>query len=89
MTNRPLHESGRPSCIINRISVRGALRKDWQDWFNGMLITAEGLSKGSTTTFTCKVRDQAALVGIINWHHDMNLLLEEVNLYSEEGMKDL
>lgn len=85
MTNKPLNASRRTSQILYQISVRGALRKDWKDWFNGMLIATEGPEKGeSNTTFTCKVRDQAEMIGIVNWLHEMNMVIEKVNLIPTE-----
>lgn len=83
MPPMPLHKIDKVSPIVFQISVQGALRKDWQDWFNGTLIATEGLSKGGvSTTFRCKVRDQAELIGILNWLHEMNIVIEKVNKLS-------
>ena len=61
------------------------MKEDWRDWFNGMLMATRINPKNNAkTTVVCKVRDQAELIGIINWLHNMNLVLEEVILYSEE-----
>ena len=74
-------ESARPSQVLYQVTVRGKLGEDWREWFNGMLIATEGLSEGNpTTTFTCRMRDQAELIGIINWLHNINVVIEMVCL---------
>ena len=71
----------KPTDKVYQLTVQGALKEDWQDWFNGMLIATELNSKrNSITTLTCKVRDQAELIGIINWLHNMNLVIENVRV---------
>ena len=68
---------------LYQIAVQGALKEDWRDWFNGMLIDTEGPNtEVAATTFICKVRDQAELIGIINWLHNMNLTIEKVCLFT-------
>ncbi len=85
MTHKLLNETGNTSSPIFQITVRGTFSEDWKDWFNGMLIAAENFSQGySTTTLTCKVRDQAELMGIINWLHNMNMVIEKVSLVPVE-----
>ena len=81
MINTHQEEAARPSRKLYQITVRGTLEDDWRDWINGMLISSEDVSDGnSTTTITCKVRDQAEFIGIINWLHNMNLEIEKVCL---------
>lgn len=85
MSDKDTQASTRTSSPVYQITVQGSLKEDWQDWFNGMLIATRLNPKSSAkTTVICKVRDQAELIGIINWLHNMNLVLEEVILYSEE-----
>ena len=75
MTTKPRKDTYK----IYQLTVKGTLNEDWRDWFNGLLIATEGLChENSTTTFTCKVRDQAELIGIINWLHNMNMVIEMV-----------
>jgi len=84
MLNKPQKESSKLTQALYQITVVGILKEDWRDWFNGMLIATEGLSEGtSSTTFTCKVRDQAELIGIINWLHNMNMMIEMVSLINK------
>jgi hypothetical protein len=71
---------------INTIKISSHLKPGWIVWFNGMLIATEGLSEGnSVTTFTCKVRDQAELIGIINWLHNMKMVIEMVCLVTKSS----
>ena len=90
MTNKLLNESGNTSSPIFQITVQGTLSEDWKEWFNGMLISSESSSPSNpTTTITCNVRDQAELMGIINWLHNMNLVIENVSLIpSGKEIKD-
>lgn len=79
MTNKLRQEPSSSTHIMYQITVQGALKEDWQDWFNGMLIAMEpSAGINASTTITCKVRDQAELIGIINWLHNMNLAIEKV-----------
>lgn len=81
LTHKHLTKSGNTSSPIFQITVRGKLSEDWKEWFNGMLISAESSShQNPTTTLNCRVRDQAELIGIINWLHNMNLTIEKVSL---------
>lgn len=76
-------ELTKPSHTIYQLTVQGNLTEDSQDWFNGILIAAEHNTKNNQTTMlTCRVRDQAELLGIINWLHNMNLIIEKVCLAS-------
>lgn len=69
---------------IYQITVQGDLKSDWRDWFNGMLIFSRSNSTyQATTLFRCKVRDQSELIGIINWLHNVNLVIVKMNLVHE------
>jgi hypothetical protein len=38
---------------VYQLSVIGTLKEDWQDWFNGQLISTEGFcQEHSSTSFT-------------------------------------
>ena len=89
MTNKHTEGPARLSQTLYQITVRGTLKEDWRDWINGLLIAKEELPKdNSTTIITCQVRDQAELIGIINWLHNMNILIERVTLLHSELEKD-
>ena len=71
----------RPTHKVYQLTVQGDLKEDWQDWFNGMLVATQLNPKiNPSTTITCRVRDQAELIGIINWLHNMNMVIENVSV---------
>ncbi len=89
MSTKPLKESSKLTQALYQITVEGTLKEDWRDWFNGMLIAAEGLSNGNfSTILTCKVRDQAELIGIINWLHNMNMVIDMVCLVQKSNERE-
>lgn len=80
MTNQIQKNRKKPSLSTYQITIKGALSENWRDWFNGMLVSYERDSEHSShTTLTCNIRDQSELVGIINWLHNMNLTLLQLN----------
>jgi len=67
--------------VTYQIKVQGRLDERWSDWFNGMTMTFESGSGGSTvTTLTGAVTDQAALLGILVKIGYLNLTLLSVSL---------
>jgi hypothetical protein len=63
------------SATIYHIRIEGGLDKGWSDWFDGLAIQAE---PGGVTLISGLVRDQAALIGLINRVHDLGLVLISV-----------
>lgn len=63
------------SATIYSIRIEGFLDEGWSDWFDDMIIQSE---PGGETSITGMVRDQAALVGLINRIHDLGLGLISV-----------
>ena len=63
------------SATIYNIRIEGSLDGVWSDWFDGMEIQPE---PGGETSITGLVRDQAALIGLINRIHDLGLVLISV-----------
>lgn len=63
------------SAVIYIIRIKGDLDEGWSDWFDGMAIQAE---QSGQTSIAGPVRDQAALVGLINRIHDLGLVLISV-----------
>jgi hypothetical protein len=75
-TNQP-PELDQPTAY--QIKVQGRLDESWSGWFNGMTITFESGSDGSSiTTLTGPVLDQAALRGVLSKIWDLNLTLISV-----------
>lgn len=58
-----------------RIKVKGRLGDQWSDWFEGLTVS----SKGTFTTLTGPVADQAALHGILIRIRDLGLPLISLN----------
>ena len=61
---------------IYQIRIRGHLRPEWSEWFEGMTITHE--SNGDTI-LSSSMRDQAALHGLLIRVRDLGLALVSVN----------
>ena len=61
---------------IYQIRIRGYLRPEWSEWFEGMTITHE--SNGATI-LSGSVRDQADLHGLLTRVRDLGLSLVSVN----------
>ncbi len=78
-----LRSGGTMNVIPNRfeIRVRGQLGKEWTDWFEGLelrpLEDGEMILNGS-------IPDQAALMGILNKLHRLNLTILSLNSAKEE-----
>ncbi len=64
------------------IRIEGILDPDWADWFEGMVIRAEGESR---TVIEGPVADQSALHGILAKLRDLNLVLISVNEETKHG----
>ena len=74
-------EFGMASPATYRIIVKGRLDEHWADWFNGTNVALEHSLGGKPhTTLTCRIRDQAELLGILNQLNSLNLPLLEVIL---------
>ena len=63
-----------------QIKVKGRLRSQWSDWFEGMTIESEG----ADTTITGKVSDQPALHGLLIRVRDLGLPLISVERVEPE-----
>jgi hypothetical protein len=61
--------------VIYQIRLKGHLRREWTDWFEGLTITLE---EGGDTLLTGPVMDQAALHGLLKKVRDLGLPLVSV-----------
>ena len=77
----------RSNLQVFKIRIRGKLKEQWADWFNGMSITYEvDRNDAPITTLTGPVIDQAALHGILAKIRDLNLRL--ISVVSIEDHKE-
>jgi len=58
------------------ICIEGHLTDNWSDWFEGLAIRNDS---GGITTLRGSFVDQAALFGVLNRIHALNLTLISVN----------
>lgn len=58
------------------LRVKGHLRPEWSEWFEGLTVTCE---PDGTTTLSGWVTDQAALHGLLIRIRDLGLTLVAVN----------
>ncbi len=67
---------------LYRIRVRGLLRPEWSEWFEGMTIAEEA---DGNTTLSGLLPDQAALHGLLLRVHDLGLVLIMVEAIEPGG----
>jgi hypothetical protein len=67
-------------CIVE-IRVTGHLTDGWSDWFEGLAIRND---PNGDTILGGPLADQAALLGVLNKIHALNLTLISVNRSSPE-----
>ena len=63
------------------IHIEGHLADHWSDWFEGLAIHND---LNGETTLIGSLTDQAALFGVLNKIHALNLTLISVNRLSSE-----
>ncbi len=67
-----------------QIRVQGQIDESWSDWLGGLTITPQ---TGGETLLTGPVVDQAALYGILDKLHAMNLpLLSVVRIRNDQDV---
>lgn len=85
MTEKSLQQPQKTGLSKYQITVKGKLAEHWDDLFNGVLIDfVNDVEDGPLSVLVCQVRDQAELTGILNWIHQMNLVLLEVKVVKKE-----
>ncbi len=62
--------------MVYQIRIKGHLRPQWADWFEGLTITLE---EDGDTLLTGQVIDQAALHGLLKKVRDLAMPLISVN----------
>ena len=66
------------------IRVEGHLTDRWSEWFDGLEIHND---PDGETTLTGQIRDQAALIGILNKAQALNLVLIAIKRIPGEAIK--
>ena len=80
-SNWPQLTPGEP--VRYRIAVEGSLDESWSGRLGGMHIkTASRADKKPVTTLTGSVRDQTALMGVLNGLYQMHMQILSVNCTS-------
>jgi hypothetical protein len=76
MSNKrnPIIDPNQP--MVYQIRIKGHLRPQWADWFDGLTITLE---EDGDTLLTGPVVDQAALHGLLKKVRDLAMPLVSVN----------
>ena len=70
----PQTDSSQPS--VYQIRMKGHLKREWTDWFEGLTITLE---EDGDTLLTGPVLDQAALHGLLKKVRDLGMPLVSVS----------
>ena len=73
-------DPGRPT--IYQIRVKGHLRPQWTDWFEGLVITLED---NGETLLSGVVVDQAALHGLLRRIRDLGMPLVSVSRKEQQA----
>ncbi len=54
------------------IRIKGTLKEDWSDWLEGLSVSNQA---NGETLLSGQISDQAALLGLLNRIHGLNLQL--------------
>lgn len=54
------------------IRIKGSLKQDWSDWLEGLTVSNQA---NGETVLNGHIPDQAALLGLLNRIHGLNLQL--------------
>ncbi len=76
--------------VIYQIRIQGQIDESWSDWLGGLAITPQS---GGETLLTGPIVDQAALHGILDKLHAMNLpillVMQVRDDQEKEGVQDV
>ncbi len=54
------------------IRIKGTLKQDWSEWLEGLIVSNQA---NGETMLNGQISDQAALLGLLNRMHGLNLQL--------------
>jgi hypothetical protein len=70
---------------VYQIRIQGILDKNWSDYCGGMTIEHEGDPKHYALTILIgKLADQSAMIGVLNWLHDIGYPILSVDYLQAE-----
>lgn len=74
--------------MIYQIRIKGHLRREWTDWFGGLVVTLEN---NGDMLLTGPVVDQAALHGLIKKVRDLGMSLLSISCVetNQEDVSDI
>lgn len=58
--------------MVVEIRIKGTLKPDWSDWLEGLFVADQA---NGETVLSGQIPDQAALLGLLNRIHGLNLEL--------------
>jgi len=79
-TDRPGQETNVSQSKVYKIRMKGHLRSQWTEWFEGLTITIE---EDGNTLLTGSLIDQASLHGILKKVRDLGMPLLSVNIVDD------
>lgn len=79
-TNKPGQETNVSQSKVYQIRIKGHLRIQWTEWFEGLTIAIE---EDGNTLLTGSMIDQASLHGILKKVRDLGMPLLSVNIIGD------
>jgi hypothetical protein len=67
------------------IRIKGNLKQDWSDWLAGLIVSHQA---NGETVLNGELPDQAALLGLLNRIHGLNLALLSFSLSDQSKLPD-
>ena len=68
------------------IRIKGTLKADWSDWLEGLVIADQA---NGETVLNGQILDQAALLGLLNRIHGLNLQLLSFSQSDKEASSNV
>ena len=76
----------RTNTMYVEIRIKGTLKQDWSDWLEGLNVS--NLANGETV-LNGQILDQAALLGLLNRIHGLNLQLLSFSQSDKEASSNV
>lgn len=85
MTSEPGRDRGSEKPMTYQIRIRGHLRQQWIDWFDGLSVILE---EDGNTLLTGPVIDQSALHGILKKIRDLGMPLLSIHSVGQDPQEE-